>query len=198
MLKCLCPLFLVPLVQNVPVIESVACFSADLVNALFMCDKLKNTCFRTVLCLTFDQRSNIWCFSMVLYFAACLLRLMFCFVIILQDSAVNSHCLEAVCRLTDLCCLDWGVVTGPHLSIQFTDFRSHSKGVYSRDEPLLPIAPHLCSNLRSEFNIQKDSNGNPILSLNELHRILSKRLPLTDIRVFRIPVTSASRFYFTA
>jgi len=118
-----------------------------------------------------------------------------------EDSAVNSHCLEAVFRLTDLCCLDWGVVTGPHLSIQFTDHRSynpHSKGIYSRDEPLLPIAPHLCSNLSSEFHIQQDSNGNPMLSLNELHRILSKRLPLTDISVFRIPVTSASRFYFTA
>ena len=126
---------------------------------------------------------------------------MFWFVITPQDSAVNSHCLEAVCGLTDLCCFDWGVVTGPQLSIQFTDHRSynpHSKGVYSRDEPLLPIAPHLCSNLTSQFNIQKDPNGNPMLSLNELHRILSKRLPLTDIRVFRIPVTSASRFYFTA
>lgn len=126
---------------------------------------------------------------------------MFWFVITPQDSAVNSHCLEAVCGLTDLCCFDWGVVTGPHLSIQFTDHRSynpHSKGVYSRDEPLLPIAPHLCSNLTSQCNIQKDPNGNPMLSLNELHRILSKRLPLTDISVFRIPVTSASRFYFTA
>ena len=136
-----------------------------------------------------------------LYFAACLLRLMFCFVIVLQDSAVNSHCLDAVCRLTDLCCLDWGVVTGPHLSIQFTDHRSynpHSKGIYSRDEPLLPIAPHLCSNITPECNIQKDSNGNPMLSLNELQRILRKRLPLTDISVFRIPVTFASRLYFTA
>lgn len=122
-----------------------------------------------------------------------------CSLVYPQDSAVNSHCLEAVCGLTDLCCLDWGVLTGPQVSV-FTDsssFNSNSNGVFSRDEPLLPIAPHLCSNLTSEFKIQKDSNGNPMLSLNELNRILCKRLPATDIRVFRVPVMSASRFYFT-
>ncbi len=117
-----------------------------------------------------------------------------------QDSAVNSHCLEAVCGLADLYCLDWGVLTGPQVSV-YTDssfFNSNSNGVYPRDEPLLPIAPHLCSNLTSEFKIQKDSNGNPMLSMNELNRILCKRLPTTDIRVFRVPVMSASRLYFTA
>lgn len=116
-----------------------------------------------------------------------------CSLINPQDSAVNSHCLEAVCGLTDLCCLDWGVLTGPHVT-GFTD--PHSNGVVSGDEPLLPIAPHLCSNLTSEFKIQKDSNGNPMLSLNELNQILCKRLTETDIRVFRVPVTSASRLYF--
>ena len=121
-------------------------------------------------------------------------------VFIPQDSAVNSHCLEAVCGLTDLLCLDWGVLIGPHVTTLTRDsssYNSHSNGVLSRDEPLLPIAPHLCSNLTSEFKIQKDSNGNPMLSLNELNRILRRRLPVADIRVFRVPVMSANRFYFT-
>ena len=82
-----------------------------------------------------------------------------------------------------------------------TDWRScdtlQSCDVLSRDEPLMPIAPHLCSNLTSEFMVQRDSNGNALLSLNELNRVLCKCLPMTDIRVFRVPVMSASRLYFT-
>ena len=115
-----------------------------------------------------------------------------------QDSAVNSRCLQAVCKLSDLYCLDWGVLTGPQASI-ITDWLScdsPSRDVLSRDEPLVPIAPHLCSNLKSEFELQKDSNSNPMLSLNELNRILCKCLPMTDIRVFRVPVMNASRLYF--
>lgn len=112
---------------------------------------------------------------------------------------MNSRCLEAVCGLSDLYCLDWGVLTGPQASI-ITDWRSCgpvSRDVLSRDEPLMPIALHLCSRLTSKFMFQKDSNGNHMLSLNELNRVLCKFLPVTDIRVFRVPVMSASRLYFT-
>jgi len=117
-----------------------------------------------------------------------------------EDSGVNSRCLQAVCGLSDLYCLDWGVLTGPQASI-IADWAScdplQSRDVLSGDEPLIPIAPHLCSNLTSEFMLRKDSNGNSMLSLSELNRILCKFLPLTDIRVFRVPVMSASRLYFT-
>lgn len=134
---------------------------------------------------------------MVCYVEICIYNVVHTFP---QDSAVNSRCLQAVCGLSDLYCLDWGVLTGPQASI-IADWPScdplQSRDVLSRDEPLMPIAPHLCSYLTSEFLLRKDSNGNSMLSLNELNRILCKFLPLTDIRVFRVPVMSASRLYFT-
>lgn len=121
-------------------------------------------------------------------------------VIFPQDSAVNSHCLQAVCELTDLYCLDWGVLTGPQASV-ITDWHAcdtlQARDALSRDEPVMPIARHLCSKLTNELVIQKDLNGNLMLSLNELNCILCKFLPMTDIRVFRVPVMSASRLYFT-
>lgn len=99
----------------------------------------------------------------------------------------------------DLCCLDWGVVIGFYLLIQFIDFRLFNlylKGVYFRDEFLLLIVFYFCFNLRLDFNIQKDFNGNLMLFLNELYCILSKWFFLMDICVFRILVIFVSRFYF--
>ena len=116
-----------------------------------------------------------------------------------QDSTVNSRYLQAVCQLSDLYCLDWGVLTGPHAS-NITDLPSSdspaSSDVLSRDEPLIPIAPHLCSNLTSPLKFHKDFNNNLMLSLNELNRILCKSLLMTDIRVFRVPITPEGRLYF--
>lgn len=116
-----------------------------------------------------------------------------------QDSTVNSRYLQAVCQLSDLYCLDWGVLTGPQAS-NITDLPSSdspaSSDVLSRDEPLIPIAPHLCSNLTSPLKFHKDFNNNLMLSLNELNRILCKSLLMTDIRVFRVPITPEGRLYF--
>ena len=116
-----------------------------------------------------------------------------------QDSTVNSRYLQAVCQLSDLYCLDWGVLTGPQAS-NITDLPScdspASSDVLSRDEPLIPIAPHLCSNLTSQFKFHKDFNNNSMLSLNELNRILCKSLLMTDIRVFRVPIMPEGRLYF--
>lgn len=117
----------------------------------------------------------------------------------LQDSTVNSRYLQAVCRLSDLYCLDWGVLTGPQAS-NITDLPScdspASSDVFSRDEPLIPIEPHLCSNLTSQLKFHKDFNNNLMLSLNELNRILCKSLLMTDIRVFRVPIMPEGRLYF--
>ncbi|XP_073247679.1 uncharacterized protein [Porites lutea] len=117
----------------------------------------------------------------------------------LEDSTVNSRYLQAVCQLSDLYCLDWGVLTGPQAS-NITDLPScdspASSDVLSRDEPLIPIAPHLCSNLTSQFKFHKDFNNNSMLSLNELNRILCKSLLMTDIRVFRVPIMPEGRLYF--
>lgn len=116
-----------------------------------------------------------------------------------QDSVVNSRYLQAVCQLSDLYCLDWGVLTGPQAS-NITDLQSRdspaSSDVLSRDEPLIPIVPHLCSNLTSQFKSHKDLNNNSMLSLNELNRILCKNLLMTDIRVFRVPIMPEGRLYF--
>ena len=116
-----------------------------------------------------------------------------------QDSTVNSRYLQAVCQLSDLYCLDWGVLTGPQAS-NITDLPScdspASSDMLSRDEPLIPIAPHLCSNLTSQLKFHKDFNNNLVLSLNELNRILCKSLLMTDIRVFRVPIMPEGRLYF--
>ena len=104
----------------------------------------------------------------------------------LQTSTSNSYSLLALRQLTDLQCVDVGIVSN-----QPSDFQrpvAISKEIVPRNVPVMPITPTLCEEFLEDLDCMKDANENISLSLDQAHSILCKALPGSSVRVYSVPV----------
>ena len=115
---------------------------------------------------------------------------------LLQTSESNSHCLNALCQLNKLQCVDLGVVVNQLDDWQVLD--PTLKEPLPSNIAVMPVAPQLCGEFLEDLKAKKDSNGNTLLSLSQVNSVLHKALPSGDVRVYCIPLLSAQQLYFKA